>query len=71
MSDRVDPLERAFSHADLGLPLPPRAVRLLREQTMYQLGPHWLMLERLRSSPHLKDMFNRIGAHVFEIQQPR
>jgi hypothetical protein len=38
------------------------------EQTMKQLGPHFLTLDILRSSPHLHEVFNEDGAHVFEIR---
>ena len=29
------------------------------------LGPHWLVSQMLRSSPHLKEVFNGDDAHVF------
>jgi hypothetical protein len=40
------------------------------EQNMKQLGPHWLTLDMLRSAPHLREVFDKDGAHVFEISLP-
>jgi hypothetical protein len=40
------------------------------EEAMEQLGPHGLTLEILRSSPHLHEVFDQDGAHVFDISRP-
>jgi hypothetical protein len=40
------------------------------EEAMKQLGPHGLTLEILRSSPHLHEVFDQDGAHVFAITLP-
>jgi hypothetical protein len=69
LHDHVTELGRNPRVDEIGRRLQVRFV-YFGEQTMKQLGPHAFTLDMLRAAPHLREVFDRGGAHVFEISLP-